>query len=100
MAIEFEFTVDKGFHFATAFAERFDLVAHHDRVVLPDILGEGFIQEVYLDTGLALCIHAYELKQTFAIKRLSSLSADMLTFKFDCRRSSVKAKGNTIEPLF
>jgi AraC-like DNA-binding protein len=98
--MEFEFTVHEGFHFATAFAERFNLIAHHDRVVLPDILGEGFIQEVYLDTGLALCIHAYELKQTFAIKRLSSLSGDMLTFKFDCRRSSVKAKGNTIEPLF
>jgi len=100
MAIEFEFTVQEGFHFATAFAERFNLIAHHDRVVLPDILGEGFIQEVYLDSGLALCIHAYELKQTFAIKRLSSLSTDILTFKFDCRRSAVKAKGNTIDPLF
>jgi AraC-like DNA-binding protein len=100
MAIEFEFTVHEGFHFATAFAERFNLIASHDRVVLPDILGEGFIQEVYLDTGLALCIHAYELKQTFTLKRLSSLSADMLTFKFDCRRSAVNVKGNTNEPLF
>jgi len=100
MAIEFEFTVGKGFHFATAFAERFDMVVHHDRVVLPDILGEGFIQEVYLDIGLALCLHAYELKETFTLRRLASLSEDMLTLKFDFRRSPANVKGNTNDPLF
>ncbi|HEV7424707.1 MAG TPA: AraC family transcriptional regulator [Candidatus Paceibacterota bacterium] len=100
MSIKFEFTAHEGFHFATAFAERFNMIARNDRVVLPDLLGKGFIQEVYLDKGLALCIHAYELKQTLTLNRHSSLSTDILTFKFDCRRSYVKTRGNTIEPLF
>jgi len=90
MSVIFEFEVGKGFHFTTSFAEQFDLPVANDRVNLPGYLGDGFIQEVYLDNGLALCIHNYNLKQDFILKRRSSPSATMLTIKFDCRRGPEK----------
>jgi AraC-like DNA-binding protein len=91
MAVIFEFEVGKDFHFATAFANRFNMPATNNRVYLPDTLGDGFIQEVYLDNGLALCIHHYKLHQDFILIRRSSPSAAMLTMKFDYRRSPDKS---------
>jgi AraC-like DNA-binding protein len=85
MPVVFEFEVEKDFHFATEFAKRFNMPVSHHRVYLPDMLGDGFIQEVYLDNGLALCIHHYVLKQELILKRMETSSPDVLTMKFDCR---------------
>ena len=57
MAVIFDFEAGKGFHFTSAFAKRFNCKATGDRVFLPQTLGDGFIQEVYLDNGLSLCLH-------------------------------------------
>src|SRR5476651_801128 len=85
MAVIFEFEVGKGFHFSDAFASRFNVPVNNERVYLPEDMGDGFIQEVYLDNGLALCIHNYTLKQDFVLKRAATGSTSMLTMKFDCR---------------
>ncbi|GLU51356.1 helix-turn-helix domain-containing protein [Dyadobacter frigoris] len=93
MAVEFEFTAGKNFHFTSAFASRFDAVVKEERVYLPDTLGDGFIQEVYPKAGISLCIHNYVLKEEFVLKRLTSSSDDILTFKFDCR-TDFKSNGS------
>jgi AraC-like DNA-binding protein len=82
MAIIFDFEAGKDFHFASAFAKRFDRVAVNDRVSLPEMLGEGFIQEIYLDSGLSLCLHHYMLRQEFILRRGASGATNVLTMKF------------------
>lgn len=96
MAITFEFAVGDGFHFLKAFAGRFDARIEHDRVWLPDMLGNGFIQETSLDNGLSLCLHSYILKQPFVLRRRVSsaeAAANFLTLKFDRRRQMVSPEG-------
>jgi AraC-like DNA-binding protein len=100
MPIEFEFEIDKGFHFAEAFATRFDANVAHNRAVLPKVLGEGFIQEVFLSNGLFLCIHHYWLNQELILRRMPTSSSAMLTMKFDCRRIPVEQAELPHEPLF
>ena len=82
MAIIFDFEAGKDFHFASAFAERFGRAAVNDRVSLPEMLGEGFIQEIYLDSGLSLCLHHYTLRQEFVLRRGGSGATNVLTMKF------------------
>lgn len=86
MAVIFDFEAGKGFHFTSAFAQRFDCQAAGDRVCLPPLLGEGFIQEVYLDNGLSLCLHRYQLRQDFILRRHGTGATEVLTLKFDGRR--------------
>jgi AraC-like DNA-binding protein len=86
MAVIFDFEAGKGFHFTSAFAKRFDCEATGDRVSLPPLLREGFIQEVYLDNGLSLCLHRYQLRQDFILRRLGTGATEVLTLKFDGRR--------------
>jgi AraC-like DNA-binding protein len=96
MAVIFDFEAGKGFHFTSAFAKRFDCQATGDRVLLPALLGEGFIQEVYLDNGLSLCLHRYQLRQDFILRRhgtgateggaAAGGATEVLTLKFDGRR--------------
>jgi AraC-like DNA-binding protein len=86
MAVIFDFEAGKGFHFTSAFAKRFDCQATDDRVLLPALLGEGFIQEVYLDNGLSLCLHRYQLRQDFVLRRHGTGATEVLTLKFDGRR--------------
>ena len=86
MAVIFDFEAGKGFHFTSAFAQRFDCQAAGDRVSLPNPLGEGFIQEVYLDNGLSLCLHRYQLRQDFILRRHGTGATEVLTLKFDGRR--------------
>jgi len=81
--MEFQFSAHKGFHFATALAGFLDVTATSDRITLPAALGEGFIQEVYLDYGLSLCIHQYKLRQPFLLRRLETEASEFLTLKFD-----------------
>src|SRR5882757_8189919 len=92
MAVVFEFEAGKGFHFTSAFAKRFDCKVANDRVFLPEMLGEGFIQEVYPDNGLSLCLHHYKLKQELILRRRLSGATDVLTMKFDGRRMPVRSK--------
>jgi len=100
MAVVFEFEVGKGFHFANAFASRFNVPVENERVYLPHELGDGFIQEVYLDNGLGLCIHNYTLKHNLVLKRLATGSTTALTMKFDCRRVPVKSNQGLQNSLF
>ena len=86
MAVIFDFEAGKGFHFTSAFAKRFDCEATGDRVLLPTLLGEGFIQEVYLDNGLSLCLHRYQLRQDFILRRHGAGATEVVTLKFDGRR--------------
>ena len=86
MAVIFDFEAGKGFHFTSAFAKRFDCEATGDRVLLPTLLGEGFIQEVYLDNGLSLCLHRYQLRQDFILRRHGTGATEVVTLKFDGRR--------------
>ena len=100
MAVTFEFEVCADFHFAKAFGEQFGIKAINDRVQLPDMLGDGFIQEVYLNNGLYLCVHKYVLKQELILKRKVSAFSVALTMKFDCRRIPAKTNGTITESLF
>ena len=87
MAVTFEFVIEKGFHFAEAFGERFGMPVAENRVYLPESLGDGYIQEIRLREGLGLCMHRYILKEEFSLKRLESAGpSKMLTLKFDCRK--------------
>jgi AraC-like DNA-binding protein len=100
MSVVFEFEAGKGFHFTSAFAKRFDSMATNDRVFLPDTLGEGFIQEVYLPNGLSLCLHHYTLHQEFILRRHGTGATEVLTMKFDGRRKAVQPKEGSRESLF
>jgi AraC-like DNA-binding protein len=100
MAVVFEFEVGKGFHFCDEFAKRFNVQVKDERVYLPMDLGDGFIQEVSLDNGLALCIHNYTLKQDFILKRLATGPSSMLTMKFDCRKVPLKFNEGLQNSLF
>lgn len=100
MAVIFEFEVGDGFHFATAFGERIGVEAINDRVQLPSTLGEGFIQEIYLNNGLYLCMHKYKLKQELILRRKDSDSSEELTMKFDCRRRPATVDGTVNGYLF
>lgn len=100
MAVTFEFEVCADFHFAKAFGEQFGIKAINDRVQLPDMLGNGFIQEIFLNNGLSLCVHKYVLKQELILKRKVSAFSVALTMKFDCRRIPAKTNGTITESLF
>jgi len=100
MAVIFDFEAGKGFHFTSAFAKRFDCQATGDRVSLPDLLGEGFIQEVYLDNGLSLCLHRYQLRQDFILRRHGTGATEVLTLKFDGRRMPDRRGTDVRGPMF
>src|SRR5882757_7469082 len=100
MGVVFDFEAGKEFHFASAFARRFDSKVTSDRVFLPEMLGEGFIREIYLNNGLSLCLHHYRLKQEFILRRHVSEATDVLTMKFDGRRMPARSKEGTKESLF
>jgi len=82
MPVEFEFQVRKNYHFITAFAQHFNAVIKGDKVYLPDCLGEGYIQQIYLD-GMALFIHNYKLQQELILKRQATDHNESITIKFD-----------------
>ncbi len=100
MAVVFEFSVEKSFHFAAAFAEQLGVPAVADRVELPASLGDGFIQEVFLPGGLSLCIHQYVLKQALTLKRRAGGPSEVLTIKFDCQQTPAKPGTVATEILF
>jgi len=100
MAIVFEFEAGKGFHFTSAFARRFDSKVTGDRVFLPEGLGDGFIQEVYLDNGLSLCLHQYTLRQELILRRHGTGATEVLTMKFDGRRVPDRSRAEPEQPLF
>jgi len=100
MAIIFNFEAGKGFHFTSAFARRFEIEATGDRVFLPEILGDGFIQEVYLGNGLSLCLHHYTLRQELILRRHGTGNTEVLTMKFDGRRVPVHSKEGPRQPMF
>jgi AraC-like DNA-binding protein len=87
MAIIFDFEPGERFHFASAFAERFNAQTNGERVNLPDGLGQGFIQEVYPDEDLSICMHRYTLKQELILRPRSSGTNEVLTLKFDSARA-------------
>ena len=87
MAVEFEFAIEKGFHFAEAIGKRFGMPVADNRVFLPKFLGNGYIQEIAIREGMALCLHRYILEEDFLIRRLESgVASKMLTLRFDCRK--------------
>jgi AraC-like DNA-binding protein len=100
MAVVFDFEAGKGFHFTSTFAKRFNSKMINDRVFLPETLGEGFIQEVYLDNGLSLCLHHYTLKDEFVLRRHGTGASEVLTMKFDGRRMPVRSKKDMWKSLF
>ena len=87
MAIIFDFEPGERFHFASAFAKRFNAQSSGERVYLPDTLGEGYIQEVYPDDELSICMHRYTLKQELILRPRSSGTSEVLTLKFDSARA-------------
>jgi AraC-like DNA-binding protein len=87
MPIIFDFEPGERFHFAAAFAKRFDAQTTGERVQLPDELGQGFIQEVYPDEDLSICMHRYTLKQELVLRPASSGTEEVLTLKFDSARA-------------
>lgn len=96
--MEFQFAAHKGFHFATAFAAFLEVPAKDGYINLPAAVGEGFIQEVYLDNGLFLCIHQYRLRQPLVLRRLEADISEILTLKFDgVHPSFVGDRGYAVE---
>jgi AraC-like DNA-binding protein len=87
MAIIFDFEPGERFHFAEVFAERFNTQRSGERVRLPDILGQGYIEEVYLDGEISLCMHRYTLKQELILRPRSTGTNEVLTLKFDSARA-------------
>jgi AraC-like DNA-binding protein len=87
MAIVFDFEPGERFHFASAFAERFNAQSTGERVSLPDDLGQGFIREVYPGGDLSICLHRYILKQELILRPRSSGTNEVLTLKFDSARA-------------
>jgi AraC-like DNA-binding protein len=87
MAITFDFDPGERFHFASAFAKRFNAQTTSERVWLPEELGQGFIQEVYPDDEFSICMHRYMLNQTLILRPRSSTTSDVLTLKFDSARA-------------
>lgn len=87
MAIIFDFEPGERFHFASAFAERFKAQITGERVRLPDSLGQGFIQEVYLDGDISICMHLYTLREQLILRPLWSGTTEVLTLKFDSGRA-------------
>lgn len=100
MPVTFEFEAKKDFHFAAAFANRFNIPIVNERVKLPEILGDGFIQEIFLSNGLTLCIHNYVLNQELILKRRATGSTNVLTLKFDCRKILQKFNEDLQNSLF
>jgi AraC-like DNA-binding protein len=98
MPVEFEFQVKKGFHFLSAFADRFNTTVSMDRVYLPDMLGEGYIQQVLLE-GLSIFIHNYKLRHEFVIKSHASFANNGIRMKFD-RSRSIKYSAQYLDPFF
>jgi AraC-like DNA-binding protein len=96
MAIEFEFEAGKGFHFISAFARRFEAKSTGGRVFLPEVLGNGYIQEVYLDNGVSLCLHHYTLREGLILRRHGTGATEVLTMKFDGRRISRDGPGQSL----
>ncbi len=86
MAVIFDFQAGEHFHFASAFGQHFDREVTNNRVSLPEMLGKGFIQEVYLD-GFSLCLHRYTLWQELVLRRHATAAGEVLTMKFDGRES-------------
>ena len=86
MSVVFDFEAGKGFHFSSAFARRLGAEVSGDQVLLPETLGKGFIQEVYLDEGLSLCLHHYTLREELILRRHGTGETEVLTMKFDARR--------------
>jgi AraC-like DNA-binding protein len=88
MALEFEFVVGQEFHFTNLFAQRFGATVSGDQLTFPESLGQGYIREVYLDHGVALCMHRHTLVQPLTLRRLEAPeSADFLSIKFSGRRA-------------
>jgi AraC-like DNA-binding protein len=87
MAIVFEFEAGKKFHFISAFARRFEAKSTGGRVFLPEVLGNGYIQEVYLDNGTSLCLHNYTLNEELILRRHGTGATEILTMKFDAGRT-------------
>jgi AraC-like DNA-binding protein len=100
MSVVFEFEAGKEFHFSTAFGQQFQMPVENDRVYLAKELGNGFIQEVYLNNGLTLCIHNYILQQPLVLKRRATDSAELLAMKFDGRRISIRSTGVPDDSIF
>lgn len=100
MAIIFDFESGKGFHFTSAFAKRFRAETKDDRVFLPEAMGNGFIQEVYLDNGLSLCLHHYTLRQEMTLKRHGTGATEVLTIKFDGSRATDMSRERPGRSLF
>jgi AraC-like DNA-binding protein len=99
MAVAFEFQVRKNYHFITAFANHFNTVIKDDKVYLPDWLGDGHIQQTYLD-GMALFIHNYELKQELILKRQPTDTNESVTIKFDRSKFLSKYSELDHDPFF
>ena len=97
MAIEFEFIAGRGFDFAATFAQRFNLEVKNHQVNVPDTLGAGTIKEVYLENDISLCMHNYQLKDTFVLKRLASSAQDQLSIKIDGRKNTAWDNNYAIE---
>jgi AraC-like DNA-binding protein len=97
--VEFEFQVKKDFHFLSAFADRFNTTIDMDRVYLPATLGEGYIQQVFLD-GLAIFIHNYKLRQEFVLKSGQSFTNHGIRMKFDRSKIILKYSGQYLDPFF
>ncbi|WP_183580915.1 helix-turn-helix domain-containing protein [Mucilaginibacter sp. X5P1] len=98
MPIEFEFKVRKNYHFITAFASHFNAVVKGDKVYLPDCLGDGYIQQIYLD-GMALFIHNYKLKQELILKRQPTTTNESITIKFDRSKYLSKYSQQDYDPF-
>jgi len=96
MAIVFEFEAGKGFHFISAFAKRFEAKSTDGRVFLPEVLGNGYIQEVYLDNGMSLCLHHYTLNEELILRRHGTGATEVLTMKFDGRKTPRDGPGQSI----
>ncbi len=87
MPIIFDFEPGERFHFASAFAKHFNAQSSGERVYLPEVLGQGCIQEVYPDDEFSICMHRYTLNQTLILRPRSSTTNDVLTLKFDSARA-------------
>lgn len=96
----FDFYPDSKLDYIGKFAAQLGITHSDNFLQIPSPLGEGFIKEIHLESGLKILIHKYLLKEELIISRLVSKELhDTLTFRFISRESMDKNYLSNVQVL-
>ncbi|QEC75208.1 helix-turn-helix transcriptional regulator [Mucilaginibacter ginsenosidivorax] len=79
----FSFTATPEFDFMTYFARYIGATVHHNLLVIPGHIGDGYIRKILFDPEFKITLHHYVLKEDLVIKRnASGLGNELITIFF------------------